>query len=67
MTDKVNSMEHANSTNPCEGYCQSEDGVCQACFRTEDERIKWYMESNDWRELVLTEIKIRKDATFNGQ
>ena len=66
MTDKVNSMEHANATNPCEGYCMSEDGVCAACFRTEEEREKWYMESNEWRETVLLEIKSRKDAVFNG-
>jgi predicted Fe-S protein YdhL (DUF1289 family) len=68
MTQKVNnSMEHANSTNPCEGYCQSEDGVCLACFRTDDERIKWYMESDDWREIVLEKIKVRKENLFDEQ
>lgn len=66
MTDKANTMEHANATNPCEGYCQSEDGVCLACFRTEDERINWYRETNDWREATLVEIKKRKDNIFNG-
>lgn len=67
MTDKVNSMEHANATNPCEGYCQSDDNYCVACFRTEDERSRWYMESNEWREKVLAEIKIRKDSLFDDQ
>lgn len=67
MTDKVNDMEHANSTNPCEGYCQTDGDYCGACLRSEDERAKWYMESNEWRELVLAEIKIRKDNLFDGQ
>lgn len=59
-------MEHANATNPCEGYCQSEDGICLACFRTEDERENWYRETNGWREATLVEIKKRKDNIFNG-
>ena len=65
MIDKVNSMEHANATNPCEGYCQTDEKYCGACFRTEEERSKWYAESNEWRELVLVEIKTRKGSLFD--
>lgn len=67
MTDRVNSMEHANSTNPCEGYCQTDEKYCGACFRTEEERAKWYTESNDWREMVLVEIETRKGSLFDGR
>ena len=66
MTDKVNSMEHANATNPCQGYCQTDEKYCGACFRTEEERAKWYTASNEWREQVLAEIETRKDTLFNG-
>lgn len=65
MTDKGSSMEHANSTNPCQGVCQVDEDFCVACFRTSDERANWYKESNEWRDNVLVEIKNREDKMFN--
>lgn len=65
MTDTVNSMEHANSTNPCQGVCQVDDDFCVACFRTSEERANWYKETNNWRDSILIEIENRKDKLFD--
>lgn len=65
MTDKVNDMEHANSTNPCQGICvQDENDLCIGCLRTSEEKDKWYSETNEWRDKVLVDLKIREDKLF---
>lgn len=65
MTDKVNDMEHANNTNPCQGICvQDDDDFCIGCFRTSEEKDKWYSESNEWRENTLNQLKIREEDVF---
>jgi len=57
--------EHANNTNPCIGICAvDENGWCIGCLRTSDERSVWYIESNEWRESVLTEIEKREEKMF---
>lgn len=54
--------EHANSTNPCQGICVADDNdICIGCFRSTDERNKWYEESSEWREQVLLIIKEREE------
>ena len=59
-------LEHANNTNPCQGICSQDDkGYCIGCFRTAEERSNWYRQSNEWRERVLEEIKVREQAAFD--
>jgi predicted Fe-S protein YdhL (DUF1289 family) len=67
MTDTAN-IEHANSTNPCQGICVTDDNTnfCIGCMRTIEERNDWYKETNEWREQVLTKLKEREDAAFGG-
>jgi len=56
---------HANDTNPCQGICAiDKDGFCVGCFRTQDERSRWYDENNEWRESVLVAIKKREEDAF---
>jgi predicted Fe-S protein YdhL (DUF1289 family) len=58
-------MEHANNTNPCVGICVSDDdGMCVGCYRTQDERNHWYIESTEWRVKVLTELPKREEDIF---
>lgn len=58
-------IDHANNTNPCVGICVSnEDGTCIGCFRTSEERMNWYQETDDWREQVLKELSEREDNIF---
>lgn len=53
---------HANDTNPCLGICATDtDDYCIGCFRTWDERERWYNETDSWRELVLAELKKREE------
>lgn len=64
MTDMDN--DHANQTNPCQGICAvDEEGYCVGCFRTSDERSNWYLESAEWREKVLEEVKKREEKYFS--
>lgn len=57
--------DHANKTNPCVGICVSnEDGMCIGCFRTNEERMDWYQESDAWREKVLSELPKREEDVF---
>ena len=64
MTDMDNN-EHANNTNPCQGICVSDEkGYCIGCQRTEEERSNWYVETIEWREKVLAEIKTREEDVF---
>lgn len=67
MTDTVN-IEHANSTNPCQGICVTDDDTnfCIGCLRTQEERDNWYQETNEWREGVLVLLKQREEDTFGG-
>lgn len=67
MTDTAD-IEHANSTNPCQGICVTDDDTnyCIGCQRTQEERDKWYSETNEWRENVLKEIKVREENVFGG-
>ena len=60
-----NDPNHANVTNPCIGICVSnEDGTCIGCFRTDEERMNWYTETNAWRDKVLKELPTREDDVF---
>lgn len=67
MTDMAD-IGHANLTNPCQGICVTDDDTnfCLGCLRTDEERNKWYNETNEWRENVLKEIKIREENVFGG-
>lgn len=65
MTDKVNDIEHANNTNPCQGVCVVDGDFCIACFRTTQERSEWYEYTNHQREQVLEEIKQREQDQFD--
>lgn len=57
--------DHANLTNPCVGICVSDEtGMCIGCFRTQDERSNWYIESTEWRETVLTDLPKREEDVF---
>jgi predicted Fe-S protein YdhL (DUF1289 family) len=57
--------EHANLTNPCVGICVSDEtGMCIGCFRSDDERTNWYLESDKWRETVLAELPKREEDVF---
>jgi hypothetical protein len=57
--------DHANLTNPCIGICVSDEvGTCIGCYRTQDERAKWYHESTEWRIQVLSELPDREEAMF---
>lgn len=57
--------DHANLTNPCVGICVSnEDGTCIGCYRTQDERSNWYIESTEWRETVLADLPKREEDVF---
>lgn len=57
--------DHANKTNPCVGICVSNDeGVCIGCFRTNEERMDWYQETDTWREDVLKELANREKKIF---
>ena len=61
----MDSIEHANNTNPCVGICVSDDrGMCIGCYRTQDERNQWYSESTEWRVKVLTELPNREEDVF---
>ncbi len=65
MTDKVNTMEHANESNPCQGICViDEKDFCIGCSRTLEEKDNWYKESNEWRDNVIAEIKKRENRFF---
>lgn len=57
--------DHANLTNPCVGICVSDEtGMCIGCFRNDDERANWYLESDQWRETVLAELPKREEDVF---
>lgn len=57
--------DHANLTNPCVGICVSDEtGMCIGCFRSDDERANWYLESDKWREKVLAELPKREEDVF---
>jgi predicted Fe-S protein YdhL (DUF1289 family) len=59
--------DHANLTNPCVGICVSDDTkICIGCYRTYDERVNWYLESDEWRETVLAELPKREEKMFEG-
>lgn len=63
MTDKAN--EHANHTNPCVGICAIDtNGYCLGCFRSDDERSNWYLETVEWRENVLEKVRQREEEIF---
>jgi len=57
--------DHANLTNPCIGICVSDDsGTCIGCYRTQDERNNWYVESTDWRVQTLAKLTVREEEMF---
>jgi len=61
----IESDKHASDTNPCLGICQSDaKGYCIGCYRTQDEREKWYTESVEWREQTLKELSLRETRAF---
>lgn len=65
MTDKVNDIEHANNTNPCQGVCVVDGEFCIACMRTIDERSRWYELTNNERDAILEEIANREQGLFD--
>ncbi len=66
MTDKVNDMEHANATNPCQGICvQDDNDFCIGCMRTTEERSCWYEYTDVERDKVLEKIAIRVQGVFD--
>jgi predicted Fe-S protein YdhL (DUF1289 family) len=61
----IESDKHASDTNPCLGICQLDaKGYCIGCYRTQDEREKWYTESVEWREQTLKELSLRETRAF---
>jgi predicted Fe-S protein YdhL (DUF1289 family) len=57
--------DHANVTNPCVGICVAdENGMCIGCYRTDEERMNWYQETDAWREQVLKELPEREENVF---
>lgn len=58
--------KHASDTNPCLGICQLDvNGYCIGCYRTDDERKKWYIETVEWRNQTLKELAVREADAFN--
>lgn len=61
----IESDKHASDTNPCIGICQIDaKGYCIGCYRTQDERVKWYTETVEWRENTLRELTERETRAF---
>jgi predicted Fe-S protein YdhL (DUF1289 family) len=61
----IESDKHASDTNPCLGICQLDaKGYCIGCYRTQEEREKWYTETIEWREDTLKALSDREDKAF---
>lgn len=61
----IESDKHASDTNPCIGICQLDaKGYCIGCYRTQEEKEKWYTESTAWREATLTVLTEREAKAF---
>ncbi len=46
--------------NPCIGYCKlNEEGICQGCGRTEDERTDWVFLSISEQKAICDRAKQR--------
>jgi predicted Fe-S protein YdhL (DUF1289 family) len=61
----MDSIEHANNTNPCVGICASDNAdMCIGCLRTQEERNEWYSQTNEWRNQVIVELKQREEDVF---
>lgn len=57
-------IEHANNTNPCVGICvYDDDDRCVGCYRLLHERRDWNTQTNEWREQMLVDLKIREDES----
>lgn len=46
--------------NPCVKICKMENGYCIGCFRTQDERMKWYQMSRAEQATTLKILEHRR-------
>jgi hypothetical protein len=47
--------------SPCINLCFLEDGLCQGCFRTEDEIVSWMLMTDQERRSVMKRLRERID------
>jgi uncharacterized protein len=52
--------------SPCINICRMnpQTGLCEGCFRTIDEIVKWGTADNDFKRAVWVEIERRQQAIF---
>lgn len=63
----IESDKHASDTNPCIGICQLDaKGYCIGCYRTQEEKEKWYTESIEWRNALVDELTLREAKIFDA-
>lgn len=46
--------------SPCINFCFIEDGLCQGCWRTENEIGSWMFMSDEERKAVVKNLSQRK-------
>ena len=58
--DKLQDVE-----SPCVGVCQyNDEEVCQGCFRTSDEIVRWFDMTNEEKSQVIQRIPSRMEELF---
>ena len=52
--------------SPCINVCKmnAQTGLCEGCFRTIDEIVKWSTASNEYKRAVWVEIEKRQHELF---
>ena len=52
--------------SPCINVCKmnTQTGLCEGCFRTIDEIVKWSTASNEYKRTVWAEIEKRQHELF---
>ena len=52
--------------SPCINVCKmnAQTGLCEGCFRTLDEIVKWGTASNEYKRAVWVEIEKRQHELF---
>jgi predicted Fe-S protein YdhL (DUF1289 family) len=52
--------------SPCINICKmdAQTGLCEGCFRTIDEIVKWSTSTEDAKRAVWVEIRRRQHAVF---
>ena len=45
--------------SPCINLCFLEDGLCQGCFRTEEEIVSWMLMTEQERGTVMKRLRER--------